>query len=232
MNQIVVHAHCYQPPREEPWLDLVPREPSAAPDHDWNTRITRECYRPLSHARVLDPDNRTLRVYNAWEWLSFDVGPTLVTWLERHAPDVLDAMRAGDRAAIARTDFGTAVAHPYHHVILPLASRRDKRTEVRWGIHDFRRVFGRDPLTMWLPETALDEETLEVVLGEGIRGVIVAPHQVRTVSADGRPVPWRHGTETLWLLPYDGALAHAVALARHSTMRDAGQPASQPVTVR
>lgn len=211
MAQIVIHAHCYQPPREEPWLDLVPREASAAPDHDWNSRITRECYRPLSRARVLDADNRIRRVFNAWEWLSFDVGPTLVHWLERHAPDVVAAMQAGDSAARARTGFGTAMAHPYHHVILPLASRRDKRTEVRWGIREFQRIFGRDPLTMWLPETAVDEETLDIIATEGIQGVVVAPHQLAHPAPDGRPQLWRQGNQSVWLMAYDGALAHGVA---------------------
>ncbi|MEO8478056.1 MAG: DUF3536 domain-containing protein [Gemmatimonadota bacterium] len=211
MPSIVVHAHCYQPPREEPWLELVPEEPTALPDHDWNTRITRECYRPLSRARVLDADGRIVRVHNAWAWLSFNVGPTLVHWLERHATDVLDAMREGDRDAIARTGHGTAIAHPYHHVILPLASRRDKRTEIRWGMREFRRVFGRDPFAMWLPETAVDEETLGVLAEEGIRGTILAPRQVATTDPTGAPVHWDHPDHDMRILAYDGVLAHDVA---------------------
>ncbi|HET9065436.1 MAG TPA: DUF3536 domain-containing protein [Gemmatimonadales bacterium] len=219
MSHIVVHAHCYQPPREDPWLELVPEEPSALPDHDWNARITRECYRPLSRARVLDAEGRIVRVHNAWAWLSFDVGPTLVHWLERHATDVLDAMREGDRAAITRTGHGTAIAHPYHHIILPLASRRDKRTEIRWGMREFRRVFGRDPFAMWLPETAVDEETLEVLAEEGIRGTILAPRQVTTVGPAGAPVRWDRPDCDMRILAYDGALAHDVAFG--SLLQDA-----------
>lgn len=211
MSRIVVHAHCYQPPREEPWLDLVPVEPSAAPDHDWNERITRECYRPLSEARVLDEEDRICRVYNGWAWLSFNVGPTLAHWLERHAPDVLESMRRGDNEARKRTGFGTAIAHPYHHVILPLASRRDKRTEIRWGMREFRRVFGRDPLAMWLPETAVDEETLEVLAEEGIRGTILAPHQVTNTDPSGAPLTWDRPHIDMRFLVYDGGLAHDVA---------------------
>lgn len=211
MRSLVVHAHCYQPPREDPWLELVPREPSAAPDHDWNERITRECYRPLSRVRLLDASGRITAVHNAWSWLSFDVGPTLVNWLAEHAPDVIAAMVAGDRQAIERTGHGTAVAHPYHHIILPLASRADKRTEVRWGIREFTRTFGREPLGMWLPETAVDGETLEVLAEEGIRYTIVAPHQVSDAGSSGSPLRWTRDDHELLLLPYDGTLAHQVA---------------------
>lgn len=219
MSQIVVHAHCYQPPREEPWLELVPEEPSAAPDHDWNARITRQCYRPLSRARVFDADGRVVRIHNAWAWLSFNVGPTLVHWLERHATDVLDAMREGDRAAIARTGYGTAIAHPYHHVILPLASKRDKRTEIRWGMREFRRLFAREPFAMWLPETAVDDETLEVLAEEGIRGTILAPQQVTTIDPTGAPLAWDRPDHDMRILAYDGTLAHDVAFG--SLLQDA-----------
>jgi len=210
-QRLVLHAHCYQPPREEPWLELVPREPSAAPDHDWNARITRECYAPLGMAPVLADGGRIRRVINCWEWLSFNVGPTLVHWLERHAPAVLRAMVAGDRAAVARTGHGTAIAAPYHHVILPLASRRDKETEVRWGIAEFRRTFGRAPRGMWLPETAVDEETLEVLAAAGIAFTILAPHQVSTPDPLGAPLTWHGGGRELVVVPYHGALSHGVA---------------------
>ena len=191
VQRLLVHAHCYQPPREEPWLELVPREPSATPDHDWNVRITRECYAPLGTSPVLDAEGRSRRVINAWEWLSFDVGPTLVEWLQRAAPSVLTAMVAGDRAAIRRTGHGTAIAAPYHHIILPLASRRDKETEVRWGIAEFRRLFGREPRGLWLPETAVDEETLEVLADADIRFTLLAPHQVAALNPEGGPVRWQ-----------------------------------------
>ena len=209
MQRLLVHAHCYQPPREDPWLELVAREPSATPDHDWNVRITRECYAPLGAAPVLDSLGRIRRVINAWEWLSFDVGPTLVSWLERNAPAVLEAMVAGDRAAIRRTGHGTALAAPYHHVILPLASRRDKETEVRWGIADFERVFGRKPRGMWLPETAVDDETLEVLADNGIEFTILAPHQVD--AATSGPIRWQRGDRELLVIPYSGDLSHGIA---------------------
>lgn len=208
---LVIHGHFYQPPREDPWLELVPTEPSAAPDHDWNARITRECYAPLSAIPVLDDAGTVQRAHNAYEWLSFNVSPTLARWLERQEPEVLAAMVAGDHAAIARTGHGNAIAAPFHHLILPLASKRDKRTEVRWGIRDFRRVFGRDPAGMWLPETAVDSETLEVLAAEGIRFTILAPHQVTNPDPAGRPLRWRRDGRTVDLVIYDGPLSHSVA---------------------
>jgi hypothetical protein len=220
-HRLMVHAHCYQPPREEPWLELVPREPSAAPDHDWNVRITRECYAPLGAAPVLDGHGRVRQVINCWEWLSFNVGPTLVHWLERSAPQVLGRMVSGDRVARARTGHGTAIAAPYHHVILPLASRRDKRTEVRWGVREFRRVFGRDPHGMWLPETAVDEETLTVLAEEGITFTILAPHQVTRPDGFGAPLRWRRDGRELSLVVYDGGLSHQVAFG--NLLKDANR---------
>lgn len=208
----VIHGHFYQPPREEPWLELVPQEPSAAPAHDWNERITAECYAPLVEAPVLDAAGRITGVHNGYASCSFDVGPTLFRWLDRHAPAVAAAIVAGDRDSMRRLGHGNAIAAPYHHVILPLASRRDKITEVRWGISDFERRFGRAPVGIWLPETAVDEETLEVVAAEGIQFTILAPHQVSDPSADGRPVWWRgDGGKPLAIFTYDGALSADIA---------------------
>ncbi|MEP6591191.1 MAG: DUF3536 domain-containing protein [Gemmatimonadota bacterium] len=222
MRAFVIHGHFYQPPREEPWLELVPREPSAAPDHDWNCRITRECYAPLSHARVLDDAGRIRRVMNAYASISFNVGATLFKWFDEHAPDVGEAFIAADVASRMRLGHGNAIAMPYHHLIMPLASRRDKQTEVRWGIRDFRRRFGRDPVGMWLPETAVDSETLEVLAAEGIRFTVLAPHQVAQTPAAGRPGRWRgRDGQELALFVYDGALAHDVAFG--DTLTDASR---------
>ena len=145
---VVIHGHFYQPPRENPWTGQVDAEPSAAPEHDWNVRITNEAYRPLT---------------SVYEFLSFDFGPTLLDWMEREAQDVHDAVIRADRASVKRFGHGNALAMPFHHIILPLASRRDKETEVRWGIADFKKRFGRSPVGLWLPETAVDRETLDVV---------------------------------------------------------------------
>jgi uncharacterized protein DUF3536/glycosyl hydrolase family 57 len=211
-RSVVIHAHFYQPPREEPWLELVEREPSAAPYHDWNHKIEQESYRSVVAARIPASDGRIARIVNTLEAISFNVGSTLIEWLEREAPDTWAAILAADRQSRGRRGQGNAIAMPYHHLILPLASRRDKLTEVRWGIADFRRRFGREPVGMWLPETALDEETLDVLASEGIRFTIVAPHQV--VQPPPAGLPGKYVTtsgRTLALFVYDGPLSHDVA---------------------
>lgn len=210
---LVIHGHYYQPPRENPFLDEVDSEPSAYPFHDWNQRIERECYRAVIAARITGERGRIRRIVNTLEWTSFNVGPTLLEWLEREARDTYAGFLAADRASAARLGgHGNAIAQPYHHTILPLASRRDKQSEVRWGIADFKRRFGRDPEGMWLPETALDDETLDVLAAEGIRFTIVAPHQISRPSRHGRPVRYRTSTgRTIVLCPYHGELSHAVA---------------------
>lgn len=212
MHNIIIHGHFYQPPREDPWLELVPHEVSAAPDHDWNERITAECYRPLARTPLTDGRGRIARVINAYAWCSFDVGPTLFRWLDDHAVEVRDAIVTGDRESRRRVGAGNALAMPYHHVILPLLSRRDKVTEVRWGIRDFRARFGREPEGMWLPETAADDETLAVLVDERIRLTVLAPSQVKGALAFGRPGRWRGpaGRE-LAIFVYDGPSAHQIA---------------------
>ena len=223
VQSVVIHAHCYQPPREDPWLEVVETEPSASPDHDWNARINRECYDRLGAVEIRardkralqrDPDARSglLRVVNLYAWCSFDAGATLCEWLQQEAPNTLQMMIDGDRASVRRLGHGNAVAAPYHHVILPLASRRDKVTEVRWGLADFRRRFGRDAEGMWLPECAVDEETLDVLAEEGVRFTILAPYQIHGAPGDGMPVHWRgNNGRSISILPYEGNLAGEVA---------------------
>ena len=145
LRRIVIHGHFCQPPREDPWLEEIPRSPDAAPWHDVHERIERECYRAVVSARLLNPEGKIARIVNLTAHMSFNVAPTLLDWLEHHAPTTYRAMLDGYRQAVQRTGHGTAIAQPYHHVVLPLATRRDKVTEVRWGIADFRRRFGRAP---------------------------------------------------------------------------------------
>jgi hypothetical protein len=212
MLDIVIHGHFYQPPREDPWLELVPAELSAAPDHDWNERITRQCYAPLALDRVLDRDGRITQVINAYAACSFDVGPTLFRWFDRYAPSVRDAIIAADVASVLRLGHGNAIASPYHHVILPLLSYRDKVTEVRWGIGDFRARYDRDPEGMWLPEAAVDDDTLAVLVEEGIAFTILGPAQVESAPPFGRPGVWRGaGGRSLAICVYDGPASHHVA---------------------
>jgi len=213
-RSVVIHGHFYQPPRENPWTGAVEREPNAAPDHDWNARITRECYAPLASIPLgegADP----LRI-NAYNFLSFDVGATLLPWLERESPATYQAMLAGDRAGIERVGHGNAIAMPYHHIILPLASRRDKQMEVRWGVEDFRRRFGRDPAGMWLPETAVDQESLDVLAEEGIAFTVLAPHQVEHPPRSGQAGRLAtSGGRSIAAFIYDGPLSHDVAFGTH-----------------
>ncbi len=223
MHSLIVHQHLYQPPREDPWLEAVPTEPSAAPEHDWNARINRECYARLARAEAHHRDPRAAahdsearagvsRVVNLYAWCSFDVGATLCEWLDHAAPDTLRAMQEGDAASVKRWGHGNAIAAPYHHVILPLASPRERRTEIRWGLRDFRRRFGRDAEGIWLPECAADEDTLDAVAAEGVRFTILAPYQVKGHDGSGMPVLWRGAAgRTLTIVPYDGSLAGDVA---------------------
>ncbi|HET9013980.1 MAG TPA: DUF3536 domain-containing protein [Thermomicrobiaceae bacterium] len=161
---LCVHGHFYQPPREDPETGLVPREPGADPFHDYNEKILHECYGPNAE-------------HGNFAWANFDVGPTLGLWIARHHPEVLARIAAGDREARARTGHGNAIVQSFHHTILPLASARDRRTELRWGIRWFEHVFGRRPLGIWLPETAVDQATLEACADEGLRFTILSPEQ-------------------------------------------------------
>jgi alpha-amylase/alpha-mannosidase (GH57 family) len=178
----VVHGHFYQPPREDPWLESVPVEPSSAPYHDWNERITTECYAANANARRLDPSGQIVRIVNNYRRISFNFGPTLIAWLERAAADTYAAILAADRESAARSGgHGNAIAQAYNHPILPLANARDKQTQVRWGLIDFAHRFGRAAEGMWLPETAVDVDSLEALAAEGVRFTVLAPHQARRV---------------------------------------------------
>lgn len=214
---VCVHAHCYQPPREDPATGEVPVEPTAAPFHDWNARITEECYRPLAAARIADVDGASEEIVNLYALLDFNVAPTLGQWLDRFAPDVSTAMAEGDRASCRRFEgHGGAIAHPWVHAILPLASVRDRDTLVRWGIAEFEHRFGRRPEGMWLPETAVDAATLETLAAHDLAFTVVAPHQVATTDGSPRrpdePLSIRLASgRSVSVFAYDGALAHGVA---------------------
>ena len=183
---ICIHAHFYQPPRENPGLEAIEMQDSAYPYHDWNERITAECYAPNANSRILDGEGRIIKIVNNYAKLSFNFGPTLMAWLEPQSPEVYRAILAADQESQERfSGHGSALAQAYNHMILPLANRRDKETQVIWGIRDFQARFGRPPEGMWLPETAVDLETLGILVEQGIRFTILAPTQARRVRPPG-----------------------------------------------
>ncbi len=183
---ICVHGHFYQPPRENAWLEAIEVQDSAYPYHDWNARVTAECYATNAVSRILDGDGCITDIVNNYASISFNFGPTLLMWLEERRPDVYRSILEADRDSIERfSGHGSALAQCYNHMIMPLANRRDKVTQVRWGVEDFRHRFGRDPEGMWLPETAVDLETLDVLAEHGIAFTILSPYQAGRVRGRG-----------------------------------------------
>lgn len=224
-----VHGHFYQPPRENPWTGAVERQPSAGRDHDWNARIARECYVPNGEARVVDGEGRITDIVDNYAWMSFNFGPTLLAWLEKAHPHAYARLLAADKESAARLDgHGNALAQAYHHTILPLASPRDRATEIRWGLADFRKRYGREAEGLWLPECATDDATMAAVAAEGVKFVILEPHQadgIRPLSGGawknasealrpGVPYLWTDGAAKLAVFFYDGPLSRSVAFER------------------
>ncbi|HEY5837559.1 MAG TPA: DUF3536 domain-containing protein [Pyrinomonadaceae bacterium] len=187
---LIVHGHFYQPPRENPWTGVIEAQPSAAPFHDWNERIQAECYQPNSSAVISDPVTGEPRAVNNYESISFNFGPTLLSWIEQNHPETYNRIIDADRASVlTRQGHGNAIAQAYGHAILPLCNERDLTTQIRWGLADFRHRFGREAEAMWLPETACNDRVLEALIDEGLRYVVLAPHQaalVRTGSGSDR----------------------------------------------
>ncbi|HXT13557.1 MAG TPA: DUF3536 domain-containing protein [Candidatus Angelobacter sp.] len=175
---ICIHGHFYQPPRENPWLESVELQDSAAPWHDWNERITVECYAPNAAARILDGDGKIENIISNYSKISFNFGPTLLAWMKDRMPQTHDAIVAADRLSRERfSGHGSTMAQVYNHMILPLANPRDKFTQIYWGIRDFEYRFGRKPEGMWLSETAADTETLDALAQQGISFTILSPYQ-------------------------------------------------------
>ncbi len=225
---VCIHGHFYQPPRENAWLEVVELQDSAAPFHDWNERINFECYAPNTAARILDDAGRIYHILNNYSRISFNFGPTLLSWMEKADPETYHAIIQADRDSQALFNgHGSAIAQVHSHLIMPLANRRDKETQVAWGIRDFTYRFGRAPEGIWLAETAVDTETLEILADHDIRFTILAPRQANAM----RPVGAKHWTATpeasidprrpyLYKLPsgrtinlffYDGVVSQAVA---------------------
>lgn len=225
-SHVCIHGHWYQPPRENPFTGVIGNQPSAAPFDNWNERITSECYEPNTRARILGEDGSVRKVLNNYEYVSSDWGPTLLAWLEDHHPETYGAIVAADRASMAHFNgHGAAMAQAYNHTILPLSNRRDKRTQIMWGKADFVHRFERQPEGMWLPETAVDLESLELMADAGIRFTVLSPYQAASVLEDGTwvdvvggsidtTVPYEvqlFGGRTMSVFFYNGPLSQEIA---------------------
>lgn len=227
---ICIHGHFYQPPRENPWLEEIEVQDSAYPFHDWNERITAECYSTNGVSRILDGKNRITQIVNNYAKISFNFGPTLLSWMELHAPAAYRSILAADRESQQYfSGHGSALAQVYNHMIMPLATLRDKYTQVLWGVRDFEHRFGRKPEGIWLAETAVDIETLEVLAELGIVFTVLSPYQARRIRPkNGKPGDWQDSTggridptmayeqklpsgRTMNLFFYDGPVSQAVA---------------------
>ena len=179
---ICIHGHFYQPPRENPWLETVETQDSAAPYHDWNERICAECYATNGAARIQNSKNQITRIVNNYARISFNFGPTLLSWLKENAPRTYRMILDGERRS--RKSYGghsSAIAQVYNHIIMPLANTRDRITQIRWGITDYQQHYGSPPEGMWLAETAADSESLELMAQHGIKFTLMAPHQCKRV---------------------------------------------------
>ena len=226
---ICIHSHFYQPPRENPWLEAIEQQDSAYPFHDWNERITAECYAPNSAARILGANGRIHEIYSNYAHISYNFGPTLLSWMEEKAPNIYQRILDADRQSAERfSGHGNAIAQAYNHMILPLANRQDKQTQVIWGIRDFEKRFGHMPEGMWLPEAGADVESLEVLADQGIKFTILAPHQAGQVRKLGPGGRWKNieggqidptrnyvcklpSGKQINLFFYDGPISRAVA---------------------
>ena len=230
MTALIIHGHFYQPPRENPWTGSVEREFGADPYHDWNERIHAECYGPNAFARIMGPEQIIERTINNYAHISFDYGPTLMSWLERHHPVTYERVLEADRESARKcSGHGNAIAHAYGHAILPLCNEQDRLTQVIWGLEDFRHRFRREPESLWMPETACNNKTLDLLIDHGMRFVILAPDQAERIRAtedsewhsvsDGsidttRAYRYLHQDDSgrsLAVFFYNGAVARAIA---------------------
>jgi alpha-amylase/alpha-mannosidase (GH57 family) len=181
LGYVVIHGHFYQPPRENPWIEQIEVEASAHPFHDWNARINTECYSPNAAARIYDGQQRILDIINNYEHISFNFGPTLISWLAEKAPETYEKILEADRQSLTALGHGNAIAQAYSHAILPLCNARDRETQIIWGLKDFEHRFQRPAASMWLPETAVNYPTLAALIDHGMKFVILSPYQAKRV---------------------------------------------------
>lgn len=227
---LTIHGHFYQPPRENPWLEAIELQDSALPFHDWNERICKECYNPNSVSRIVDNKNKILDIVNNYEYMSYNFGPTLLSWMEEFAPLTYERIIKADIESISQHNgHGNAMAQVYNHIIMPLANERDKETQVKWGIRDFEYRFGRKPEGIWLAETAVDDATLKVLVDNGIKFTVLSPYQALKIRKEDckewQDVSWGNidparsykyvlkcdPSKSIDLFFYDGAISRSVA---------------------
>ncbi len=235
MKYLIIHGHFYQPPREDPFLGIVPQEPSASPSHDWNERIMQECYSPNAYSRVLDEYGRITKMVNNYEFLSFNFGPTLLDYIAEKRPDVLEKIIEADKESIKRLGYGNALAQVYNHIILPLAKKEDMIVEIKWGIYNFKKYFNRAPSGMWLSETAINIDTVDALYECGIKFTVLSPYQAHYVKAlngkqedvsdakiDTSKPYWVYGTNGRKIIVffYDAYLSQSVAFEHLLTSVD------------
>jgi len=225
---VCVHGHFYQPPRENPWTGMIAQQESAEPFHDWNQRITSECYTPNTQTKILNNQNQAIKVANNFSKISFNVGPTLLSWMQSCAPETYDLILSADKNSMDLfSGHGSAIAQGYNHMILPLCNDNDLKTQVMWGIEDFKYRFQREPEGMWLPETAVNIRTLNALAEQNIKFTILSPAQAQSVRRIGEE-QWNDVSEgtidiqlpytcrlpsgkTITLFFYQGAISNEVA---------------------
>lgn len=226
---ICIHGHFYQPSRENPWLEDIELQDSAYPFHDWNEKISEECYKGNSTSRILDRQGNIVKIINNYSRISFNFGPTLLSWMEKYQSEVYQAILEADKISQERyRGHGSAIAQIYNHIIMPLANDRDKYTQIYWGIKDFQARFRRYPEGMWLPETAVDYRTLEIMADLGIQFTILAPHQAKKIRKIEKNSPWQEVNQaklntrqpyichlpsgkSIYLFFYEGSISHEIS---------------------
>ena len=228
---VCIHGHFYQPPRENPWTGKIDFQPSASPFHDWNQRITSECYAPNASAKVLGPSGAVGETIDNYSLISFDFGPTLLSWMKEKAlTTYLDVLKADRMSAAWFSGHGSAMAQAYNHVIMPLADARTRKTQIIWGMTDFERRFRRAAEGMWLPETAADTMTLEALADEGVKYTVLSPFQAQRTRSEGSygwvdVVGGKIDTKKPYIVPlpsgreftvffYDGTISHGIAFGQ------------------
>ena len=233
MRYLILHGHFYQPPRENPFLGEIQKEASAAPAHDWNERITNECYSPNAYSRILDGYGRITDMSNNYEYISFNFGPTLIDYIAKTREDLLKRILEADKKSIARLGYGNAIAQVYNHIILPLAKKEDMRVQIKWGLYNFEKYFGRKSSGMWLSETAINLDVVDALYDCGVKFTILSPYQahyvknITTVDVSGAKIDtskpywlYGHNGKRVAVFFYDHYISQSIAFEHLLTSSD------------